>query len=99
VAVFTFNAKSAVMFIILVVAEDAARCDDKFIILYGRIVAIATAYRLMLTLQLEPGLVVVKIPTHPVAVVVAHLAVGTKPESMHILLGMTRPAIGFHVLE
>lgn len=86
------------MFVILVVATDATRRLGKFVA--NRVLMAPDAFDiLVLPVQLEFGLVVIKIPPLPVTGVMTSVTSLSERAFMHVLLLVTRPAIRLGLFE
>src|SRR5664279_5701243 len=93
---------TAVMDIIAVMATAAGIGDDHLLVHRPLVAGVAIVSALLVRpVQFEVGLVVIEVPSLPVARVVASLALRSKAAlvDLVIFLVMARPAIRFRILE
>jgi hypothetical protein len=98
VAMFALEPEFTIVLVVLVMAAIAGGGQDNFIA-DRSFVAFDALYVLVLSVQLEVGLVVIEIPVLPIAGVVARVATGSQGALMYVLLFMTGPAIRLGLLE
>jgi hypothetical protein len=97
-AVITLHSKCAIVSVILFVTADATGRLGQFGT-YRISVAINALEILVFSVQLEFGLVVIKIPILPVTGVVTGFTAFPESALMHILLFVARPAIRLGLFE
>ena len=97
-ATFTLTAIFSVVYIIAGMAAPACAGYTQFFI-HRLLVTLVTAQFAMRTFQPEVGFIVVKVPSFPVAHVMAGVTCRTQAALVYILFLMARPAVRFHVLE
>ena len=97
-AVITLHSKCAIVSVIFLVTTDATGRLGQFGI-YRISMAINALEILVFSVQLEFGLVVIKIPVIPVTGVVTGFTAFPESALMHIMLFVARPAIRLGVLE